>query len=79
MKKKDMFQDLKKNVLSKKPSTPTQTVSKVKESKLEDEEPFTLWIPKKVMKQLKLKKIETEKSIKNQINEAINFYLSNHY
>lgn len=32
MKKKDTFQDLKKNVLSKKPSTPTQTVSKVKVS-----------------------------------------------
>ena len=77
MAKKDIFKALKKDVLTSTPKTPTQKVSPIKKSKLEGEEPFTLWIPKTLMKKLKLKALENETSLKKLIVDAIEVSLKN--
>lgn len=69
--KKDMFAGLKESVLSQIPETPRQTVSPIKEKNKPDELPFTLYIPKAILKHLKIMSATDGKSIKQLINEAL--------
>lgn len=70
---KSLFNDL-KDTLAQVPETPTQKITAigVKKTLLRDEEaPFTLWVPKKLMKQIKMKALNEDASIKEVIIAAI--------
>lgn len=54
---------------------PKQKVVTIKESKLEKEKMFSVYIPEEMLKKLKIQAIEEGRSIKNLINNAIEIYL----
>lgn len=72
---KSLFEKINQQTESVQP--PIQKTVPVKKSKLNDEEPFTLWIKKDVKKKLKIKSAETGYSIKDMISMAIDRYLEN--
>ena len=70
---KSLFTGLKETLLQT-PETPVQQVSvikKTKEKSIVEEAPFTLWIPKDLMKKIKLKAVETDTTIKEIILEGV--------
>lgn len=67
---KNLFDNLKSSI-DEPMETPTQTISRVKKSSLSDESPFTLHMPNKRLKALKVKAVEEEVSIKELINDAV--------
>lgn len=71
----NMFDELKKNVLSKKPETKKQKVVLESESVLKEEEPFTFWLPKSKMKELKMLSIESGLNLKTLLNEGVDLIL----
>lgn len=67
---KNLFNNLKSSI-DESIETPTQTITRVKKSSLSDESPFTLHIPNKRLKALKVKAVEDEVSVKDLINDAV--------
>ena len=67
---KNLFDNLKSSI-DEPTETPTQTITHVKKSSLSDESPFTLHMPNKRLKALKVKAVQDEVSIKELINDAI--------
>lgn len=65
-----LFNKLKKDVLSKSAKTPRQQVAPVKEVE-EVEEPYTLWMGKTRKWNLKMKSVREGISIKELINRAV--------
>lgn len=70
---KSLFNGL-KETLAQNPETPTQRVTAVGEKKKKvkvEEAPFTLWIPRELMRNIKLKALNTDSTIKEIILSAV--------
>jgi predicted HicB family RNase H-like nuclease len=55
--------------------TPKQKIVPIKEKKREQEQSYTLWLDKQLLKALKLKAVEQDSNVKNLVEEAIRQYL----
>ena len=55
---------------------PVQTVTLIQEvASPKEEQQLNVWIPKNLMKRLKVKGIETDQSLKEMVTEALNQYV----
>ncbi|SJN50525.1 hypothetical protein [Sphingobacterium sp. JB170] len=56
--------------------TPKQKIVPVKEKKRDSEKSYTLWLDKELLKDLKLKAIETDDNMKSIVEKALRAYLT---
>lgn len=57
-------------------SAPKQKIVPVKEKKRDSEKSYTLWLDKELLKDLKLKAIETDDNMKSIVEKALRAYLA---
>jgi hypothetical protein len=71
----DKLQGFTERVKSEPVQLPVQTVTPVVATVSKDEQQLNVWIPKALMKRLKVKGAETEQSLKEMVIEALNSFL----
>lgn len=71
VKKNNIFNTLKENILDKEPNTPKQKVVPIKESPLKNERNLTVFLPRDIVQRMKVISAESNITLKEMVRMAI--------